>query len=46
MKSLHKFVVNHHCLRCYATKPTGIQPLLCSHLVEIKSSGSQCQALG
>ncbi|WP_410541011.1 hypothetical protein [Wolbachia endosymbiont (group A) of Anomoia purmunda] len=24
---------------------TGIQPLLCSHLVEIKSSGSQCQLL-
>ncbi|WP_419247159.1 hypothetical protein ACJZL1_05875 [Wolbachia endosymbiont of Rhagoletis indifferens] len=22
MKSLHKFVVNHHCLRCYATKPS------------------------
>ncbi|WP_419247238.1 hypothetical protein ACJZL1_00170 [Wolbachia endosymbiont of Rhagoletis indifferens] len=31
MKSLHKFVVNHHCLRCYATKPsqclgTGMTP--------------------
>ncbi|WP_410541033.1 hypothetical protein [Wolbachia endosymbiont (group A) of Anomoia purmunda] len=25
---------------------TGIQSLLCSHLVRIKSSGSQCQALG
>ncbi|MFP3027694.1 MAG: hypothetical protein ACEY3L_16145, partial [Wolbachia sp.] len=22
LKSLHKFVVNHHCLRCYATKPS------------------------
>ncbi|WP_341817310.1 hypothetical protein [Wolbachia endosymbiont (group A) of Agelastica alni] len=25
---------------------TGIQPLLCSHLVEIKSSGSQCLGTG
>ncbi|WP_425385178.1 hypothetical protein [Wolbachia endosymbiont (group B) of Schoenobius gigantella] len=25
---------------------TGIQPLLCSHLVEIKSSGSQCLSTG
>ncbi|WP_353285456.1 hypothetical protein [Wolbachia endosymbiont (group A) of Beris morrisii] len=25
---------------------TGIQPLLCSHLVKIKSSGSQCLGTG
>uniref|UniRef100_UPI00397A6659 hypothetical protein n=1 Tax=Wolbachia endosymbiont (group A) of Apoderus coryli TaxID=2953980 RepID=UPI00397A6659 len=25
---------------------TGIQPLLCSHLVEIKFSGSQCLGTG
>ncbi|UIP92370.1 hypothetical protein JSQ73_004155 [Wolbachia endosymbiont of Anopheles demeilloni] len=27
LKSLHKFVVNHHCLRCYATKPSQCQAL-------------------
>ncbi|WP_419247220.1 hypothetical protein ACJZL1_06670 [Wolbachia endosymbiont of Rhagoletis indifferens] len=38
MKSLHKFVVNHHCLRCYATKPTGIQEsLLMSKQTELVS---------
>ncbi|WP_419247140.1 hypothetical protein ACJZL1_05745 [Wolbachia endosymbiont of Rhagoletis indifferens] len=39
MKSLHKFVVNHHCLRCYATKPTGIQESLLVSKQTIIESG-------